>query len=126
MKNWVRIYLVAVAVMVFGIVVAGKSFASEAAKPEAVKDAGTTIALTIKDHLFSPAQIEAPAGQKITLTIENKDATPEEFESHDLHREKVIAGGSTATIVVGPLKPGVYKFFGEFHEDTAKGTLTVK
>ena len=120
MKNWVRVYLAAVAVMVFGIVIAGRSIAAEAVN----NDAAYTI--TIKDHVFTPSNIDVPADKKITLTVENKDATPEEFESHDLHREKVIAGGATAKIMVGPLKPGVYKFFGEFNEATAKGTLTVK
>ncbi len=125
MKNWVRLYVAAVAVMVFGIVIAGRSFAAEASNTEIEKD-DTTYAITIKDHLFVPSNIDVPAGKKITLNVENKDATPEEFESHDLHREKVIAAGATATVVVGPLKSGVYKYVGEYHEDTAKGTLTVK
>lgn len=120
MKNWVRFYLAAVAVMVFGIVVAGRSFAADAPRDE------IAVTLTIKDHQFSPSNIDVPADKKITITVENKDATPEEFESHDLHREKVVAAGATATVIVGPLKSGVYKFVGEYHEDTAKGTLTVK
>jgi plastocyanin domain-containing protein len=121
MKNWVRLYLAAVAVMVFGIVLAGKSFAAQE-----TENAVPTITLTIKDHKFEPASIEAAANQKLKLVVENKDATPEEFESHDLHREKIIPGNSTATINVGPLKPGTYKFFGEFNEATAQGTLVIK
>lgn len=30
---------------------------------------------------------------------------------------------ATARIFVGPLKPGRYPFFGEFHEKTAQGVL---
>jgi plastocyanin len=82
--------------------------------------------IIIKDHLFVPATLEVPAGQKIDLIIENQDATPEEFESHSLKREKIIAGGATARIKVGPLKAGEYKFFGEFNEKTAQGKLVVK
>ena len=37
--------------------------------------------------------------------------------------EKVIPGKSKGVIRMGPLKPGHYPFFGEFHEATAKGTL---
>ena len=54
------------------------------------------------------------------------DPTPEEFESFDFNREKIIAGGSQAVIFVGPLKPGRYNFFGEFNMETAQGYLVVK
>ena len=67
-----------------------------------------------------------PAGKKIKLVVENRDATPEEFESHALNREKVIAGKSTATIFIGPLKPGSYPFVGEYNEKTAKGVIVAK
>ena len=82
--------------------------------------------LTIKDHRFEPAQLDVPAGKKLTLLIKNLDPTPEEFESHDLKREKVIPGKGQATISIGPLKPGTYKFFGEFHEKTAQGQMVAK
>ena len=81
--------------------------------------------LVIESHKFDPAEITVPAGKKIKLIIENRDATPEEFESHALNREKVIAGKSTATIFIGPLKPGRYPFVGEYNEATAKGTIVV-
>jgi hypothetical protein len=82
--------------------------------------------ITIKDHKFNPTNVEVPANKKVKLIVDNQDPTPEEFESHDFKREKIIKGNSKATILVGPLKPGVYKFFGEFNEKTAQGTLTVK
>ena len=84
------------------------------------------IRLTIQDHRFEPATVEAPAGKKIQLVIKNADATPEEFESHDLKREKVIPGGGEITLRVGPLQPGTYAFFGEFNPKTAQGRLIVK
>ena len=82
--------------------------------------------LAIKDHRFEPTQLEVPAGKKLKLLVKNLDATPEEFESHDLKREKVIAGKGQATINIGPLKPGSYKFFGEFHPKTAQGQIIAK
>lgn len=82
--------------------------------------------LVIKDHRFQPVELTVPAGKKIKLFVENRDATPEEFESHDLNREKVIAGLSTATIFVGPLAAGRYRFFGEFNEKTAQGVIVVQ
>ena len=82
--------------------------------------------IAIEGHKFSPDRIEIPAGQKVRLLVENKDATPEEFESHTLKIEKVIPGNSKATIFVGPLKAGEYKFVGEFNEKTAKGVIVAK
>lgn len=82
--------------------------------------------LVIKDHKFQPAELTVPADTKIKLVVKNQDPTPEEFESHELKREKVIAGNSQAIITVGPLKPGTYPFFGEFNEKTAQGKLIVK
>ena len=58
--------------------------------------------------------------------MHNQDSTPEEFESHDLNREKVVPPGAKATIYIGPLKPGRYKFFGEYHEATAKGVIVAE
>jgi plastocyanin len=81
------------------------------------------VKLVIKDHHFSPAELKVPANTKVKLLVENQDATPEEFESHDLNREKVIQGRSRATVYVGPLQPGRYRFFGEFHEATAQGAI---
>ena len=79
--------------------------------------------LVIKNHQFSPAELRVPAGQKIKLLVSNQDSTPEEFESHALNREKVIAGNARATIYIGPLKPGQYTYVGEFHEDSARGVI---
>jgi hypothetical protein len=85
-----------------------------------------TYELRIKNHTFSPSEIEVPANTKIKLKVINEDKTPEEFESYDLKKEKVIKGNSEAIINVNGLKPGVYKFFGEFNEATAKGSIIVK
>lgn len=89
-------------------------------------DETPTFTLSIKDHQFDPAILEVPADTKVKLHVKNLDPTPEEFESHDFNREKVIPGNSEANIFVGPLKAGEYKFFGEFNEDTAQGKLIVK
>lgn len=82
--------------------------------------------LIIKNHTFEPAELTIPAETKVKLIVDNQDNTPEEFESHELNREKVIPGNSKANIFVGPLKPGTYPFFGEFNEATAQGKLIVK
>jgi len=83
------------------------------------------IELTIENHLFSPENVVIPADTRVKLIIQNKDATAEEFESFDLNREKFIPGNSKITVFINPLKPGVYKFFGDFHQDTAQGKIIV-
>ena len=82
--------------------------------------------LVIENHRFEPAELVVPAGRKVKLVVENRDATPEEFDSHALNREKVIAGKATVTIFIGPLKPGSYEYVGEYNEKTAKGTIIAK
>jgi heme/copper-type cytochrome/quinol oxidase subunit 2 len=82
--------------------------------------------LVIKDHQFQPTEIEIPAGQKIALLVKNNDTTPEEFESTELRREKVVAGGDQITVYIGPLKPGKYEFFGDFNPTTARGHIIAK
>ncbi len=85
--------------------------------------AETEVALVIKNHRFEPAEIKVPAGQRVRLTVHNQDATPEEFESHSMNREKVIPPGAKAVIFIGPLKKGKYEFVGEYNEATAKGVV---
>ncbi len=82
--------------------------------------------MQIKNHRFEPAELTVPADKKIKLLIENLDATSEEFESHELNREKVITGNGKATIYIGPLSLGKYPYFGEFNDATAKGLIIVK
>ena len=85
-----------------------------------------TITLTLKDHKFTPETIEIPAGTAVKLLVKNMDATPEEFDSSSLHREKVIPGNDQGIVLIGPLKAGIYKFEGEYHDDTAQGRVIVK
>jgi plastocyanin len=82
--------------------------------------------LTIREHKFEPAELTVPAGQKIKLLVENQDATPEEFESNELNREKIVVGKGTITVFLGPLDAGRYPFFGDFHQETAQGVLVAR
>jgi plastocyanin len=82
--------------------------------------------LVIRDHKFEPVELTVPAGQKIKLLVDNQDATPEEFESNELNREKIVTGKGTITVFLGPLDAGRYAFFGDFHQETAQGVLIVK
>ena len=79
--------------------------------------------LSIENHVFTPKTLKIPANTRVKLTVINKDPTPEEFESNEFHVEKIIMPKGKISVYVGPLKAGSYNFFGEFHMDTAQGTL---
>jgi len=89
----------------------------------AVADEPARIAVTLKDHVFNPSEIHVPAGKPTILVVTNQDAAAEEFDSSALKVEKVIVGGTYATIRLRPLGPGRYPFMGEFHPDSAKGVV---
>ena len=82
--------------------------------------------LEIRDHQFVENIVTAPSGTRIRLIIKNHDNTIEEFESSALKREKIVPAKGEIKIILGPQKPGKYKFFGDFHPDTAKGTLIIE
>lgn len=81
--------------------------------------------IEIRNHLFFPSEISIPVNTKVKLLIKNTDPSAEEFESYELNREKVIPGNSMGVIFIGPLKKGVYPFFGEFFPNTAQGNIHV-
>jgi cupredoxin-like protein len=83
------------------------------------------VAITLKDHQFSPADVPVPAGVKVQLVIKNEQTMSAEFESKVLHREKVMPAGGQVSVFVGPLEAGAYEFFDDFNPAT-RGRLVVK
>lgn len=94
------------------------SVSAQAAKP--------VITMEIINHLFVPDVITVPANTKVKLVIYNRDSTPEEFESYELNREKVVLGQRKISVFIGPLAVGEYPFFGEFNPKTAQGKVVVR
>ena len=85
-----------------------------------------TVVLTLKDNKFDRTEITVPANERFRIQVHNQDATPAEFESTDLRVEKIIVPGGSIIVNAGPLKPGQYQFFDEYHPDTATGRLTAE
>ncbi len=111
------------AIAIAGLAAAALLYAPGLSAPARADD---PVVINIKDHRFDPETVEVPAGKKLKLLIRNQDPTPEEFESYSLNREKIIPGNSEGVVYIGPLDPGTYEFFGEFHEDTAQGKVIAK
>jgi len=126
--------------MLFGVSrVAGRPVVAKAIRPVAVAmlaagllaaplpaRAQDVLSLEFRQHRFVPERLEVPANTKFRIMVKNNDDTADEFESVDLNREKLVAPGQTITVFLGPLTPGIYKFFGDFHQDTAQGVIVAK
>jgi hypothetical protein len=127
MKNTLRLFVTGIAVFTFLLAFARFGFAAEVAthldlKPDVKPE---IFELIIKDHRFEPSQFMLQPSKRYILRVINKDASAEEFESRYLKRKRVIPGNSSTDIAIGPLKPGVYDFIGQYHQDTAQGRITV-
>lgn len=101
------------AVLLFAVLAAGTAQAQEM----------PTFKLEMKGGRFEPTEIVVPANTRFKLMLHNLGPDAEEFESLELKKEKVLAAGATSFLVFAPLKPGRYRFFGEFHPETAQGHI---
>lgn len=98
-----------------------------APRTEALFGAGAPLplfALDVTDAGFSPKILSLPADKKIKLVVANRTAAPIEFESFSLHREQIVVAGAKIAVYLGPLKPGRYDFFDDFHRDST-GVISV-
>jgi hypothetical protein len=96
--------------------------------PEVAKAAEAMPVFSIRalGGILEPAIIEVPADTRFKIEIENEGSDPVEFESTELHIEKVLAGGAKSYVVINGLKPGTYTFFDDFHPNTGKVQIVVK
>lgn len=81
--------------------------------------------IVMKDGAITPARLAVPANAPFRLTIANQGATPAEFESVALHKEKVLAAGATSSLVIRRLEAGEYDFIDDFHPG-ARAVLVAK
>jgi high-affinity iron transporter len=88
--------------------------------------ADDVVQLAFTQHRFVPDRLMVPANVKFRVMVKNNDDTADEFESVDLNREKLVPPGQTITVFLGPLSPGQYKIFGDFHQDTAQGVIVAR
>ncbi|WP_395609979.1 cupredoxin domain-containing protein [Pseudomonas sp. B22129] len=86
--------------------------------------ADQVITLAVQNHTFSPSTFTVPAGERFRIQLTNNDDSVDEFESYDMKFEKIVVPGNTITVFAGPMHPGTYSFFDDYHPDQAKGTVT--
>ena len=104
-------------------IAASAILATAQATAVAAQEAGYS--LTIHDDRFEPSTLNVKAGVKFQLRVRNARKVAAEFESAELNREKVVPAGQSTVIKVGPLAPGTYAFFDDFHQST-RGRLLAK
>jgi hypothetical protein len=92
----------------------------------AAADEMPVFSLQFKDGVITPLRLEVPAEQPFKIELHNTGNTPAEFESTELHLEKVLAGQSSSFIVIRRLSPGEHKFFDDFHPGTPQAVLVAK
>jgi hypothetical protein len=90
----------------------------------ATADDTVTLSLTLKDRKFDPPELHAPPGVPIELHVKNQNGIASEFESSDLHIEKIVPTGGEIVVHVRPQQPGRYTFIDDFHHET-QGFLIV-
>lgn len=82
--------------------------------------------LKVANGRFDPAELVVPADTKFQLHVTNIDHAAIEFESFELHRERVVQPGETITVYLPALAAGSYPFFDDFHSDTPHGSIVAK
>jgi plastocyanin len=88
----------------------------------------TEVVVRALDLAFEPMEAAAPAGEAITLVLDNRD----EGIPHNLaltvggeqRTTQIVTGPARATVSMGPLEPGRYPFVCEIHPSMT-GTLVV-
>ncbi len=75
---------------------------------------------------FEPARLLIPANTPFRVRVTNADTVPIEFESFELHRERVVQPGETIRVYFPSLAPGSYQFFDDFNRDTPPGAIVAE
>ena len=113
-----------VSVLMLGMAL-GMALAFAAGSVPARADDTVQLSITMKDHQFDPAELHAPPGKTIAIHVKNLNPIVSEFESSDLHFEKIVPVGSEGVVYVRPQQPGRYNFYDDFHHET-QGFLVVQ
>jgi Cupredoxin-like domain len=111
--------------MKFGACLLGLSLLVAGSAPRvAMADDAVTLSLTLQDQKFDPAELHAPAGKAFDIRLKSLNTIASEFESGELHFEKIVPPGGEIVVHVRPQQPGRYMFFDDFHHET-QGVLIV-
>jgi hypothetical protein len=106
---------------VLSLVVAGSTVSASVRAEEM-----PSFRIEFKDGTITPMRLEVPAGKPFKIELHNTGQGAAEFESVEMHREKVIAPDSATFFVVRRLDAGEYKFFDDFHPEAPQALIVAK
>jgi plastocyanin len=93
----------------------------------------TDATITARDNIFEPAAIRVPAGEEVTLTLENAGESLHDWQVLNVSdisggpiKTDLLAAGQTATIQFTIASPGEFTFYCEVHPVEMRGQLTVQ
>jgi hypothetical protein len=95
---------------------AASSFAAPASIPE----------IRLENGRFQPAELVVAADSPFQVRVTNRSPAAIEFESFELHRERVVQPGETITVYMPALRAGTYRFFDDFNHGTPQGAIVAK
>lgn len=86
------------------------------------------IKMELNDFFFEPKDLNASAGQTLTLELENEGDAPHTFTIDELGIDEQVAPGENATVTVTPEQDGEIPFYCRFHLELQgmQGTITVR
>ena len=74
---------------------------------------------------FNTTKLDFKAGEKVTVTVENKDGVEHNFTFKAAKADKDVEAGETAKATFTVPAAGTYEFHCEYHPTQMKGTVTV-
>jgi hypothetical protein len=102
------------------------SLAVAGAAPPALADEMPSFRIEFKDGTIAPMRLDVPAGTPFKIELHNTGKSAAEFESVEMHREKVISPESSTFLVIRRLDAGEYKFFDDFNPDAPPALIVAK
>lgn len=88
-----------------------------------------TFTIEFHDGKINPLELHVPANKRFRVELHNTGVTAAEFESSELHLEKVLAPNNPTpapVLVIRSLDPGDHIFFDDLHSDAPKIHLIAK
>jgi uncharacterized protein (DUF58 family) len=82
--------------------------------------------ISLENGSFQPAELVVTANNPFQVRVTNRSSAAIEFESFELHRERVVQPGETITVYMPPLRAGTYRFFDDFNHGTPQGSIVAK
>ena len=99
--------------------------AMQTACPDLAAEEVRTLALQ-PDFRLAPANLIVPANTGLRLILRNDSPEAERFGSDDLNVERAVRPGEAVEISLGPLKAGIYQFFGYLHKSSARAEIIAR